>query len=332
LGYIWEYAYSLAAIFFISLIIFLDEGFDIIHAHQPPDAFVFIAAFYKLLGKRYLLDHHDLAPELYNARFRGHGNMIVFRILVWLERFSCYVADHIIATNQSYKQVERQRDHVPDRRITVVRNGPDLKELYITAPDPDLRKMARIVIGYLGVIGTQDGVDYLLRALQHLVYNLGRKDFICVIVGSGDALAGLRSFTRHLGISDVVLFTGWVDQLTDVARYLSSMDICVAPEPSDPYNDRSTAEKVMEYMALGKPIVAFDLPEHRFTAREAAVYAHPNDTLDFARNIVLLMDDPLRRERMGQKGRERIELELGWHCQVIALLESYNKLVLQEKE
>ena len=177
-------------------------------------------------------------------------------------------------------------------------------------------------------MGFHDGVDYLLRALQYLVYGLGRSDFFSVLVGAGDALPGLRSLTEQLGLADYVLFTGWVEH-TEFARYLSAADICIAPEPSNSYNDRSTTIKMMDYMALGKPIVAFDLPEHRFTAQDAAVYARPNDELDFAQQIASLMDDWVRRKKMGEKGRERIEKELAWSHQEKFLLEAYEALVSQ---
>ena len=327
LGYLLEYGYSMAAIFVISFIVLFRDGFDVVHAHHPPDAFAFIGAFYKLLGKRYVFDHHDLAPELYYARFEGGGSRIVYSALVALEKFACRIADHVIATNESYKTVEMQRGDVPEQRITVVRNGPDLNELCTTAPDLDLGNRDKMIIGYVGVTGTQDGLEYLLRALHHLVLDLGRRDFLCVVVGSGDALPRVKSLAQELSIGDYMLFTGWVDEPSEVARHLRTMDICVAPEPSDPYNDRSTAAKVMEYMALGKPMVAFDLPEHRFTAQDAAVYARPNDELDFARKIMLLMDDPERRKNMGQKGRERIETALDWSHQRPFLVELYEKLV-----
>jgi len=324
-GYLLEYGYAMIATFFLSLLVLLREGFDVVHAHCPPDTFVFIAAFYKLLGKLFVYDHHDLAPELYYARFGGSGNRLVYHVLVLLEKLSCQLADHVIATNQSYKTVEMQRGHVPEERITVVRNGPDLNHMQTVEPDPDLHQDGKTIISYVGQMGFQDGVDYLLRALQYLVYDLGRTDFFCVLVGTGDAWLSLKSLTEQLDLASHVLFTGWVKHM-EVARYLSAADICVAPEPSNSYNDRSTAIKMMEYMALGKPIVAFDLPEHRVTAQDAAVYARPNDELDFAQQIASLMDDPERRKKMGEKGRERVEKELAWPYQEKHLVEAYKAL------
>jgi glycosyltransferase involved in cell wall biosynthesis len=305
--------------------VLLREGFDIIHVHNPPDTFVFIAAFYKLLGKRFVYDHHDLAPELYYARFGGTGNPLIYNVLILLEKLSCQLADRVIATNQSYKTVEVRRGHVPEERITVVRNGPDLNLVRPMEPYPNLRQRGRTIINYVGRTASQDGVDYLLRALRHLICALDRTDFFCVIVGSGDALPDLQSLAEQLGLADHVLFTGWLEH-AEAIRYISTADICVAPEPSNPYSDRSTTIKMMEYMALNKPIVAFDLPEHRVTAQEAAVYARPSDELDFARQIALLMDNPEQRKRMGYIGRERVETELAWPHQEKHLLEAYEAL------
>jgi glycosyltransferase involved in cell wall biosynthesis len=325
LGYLWEYGYSMVATFIISLLVCLREGFDVVHAHNPPDTFVFIAAFYKLLGKQFVYDHHDLSPEMYYAVFGNKGNKLVHHTLVLLEKLSCRLADYVIATNQSYKTIAMQRGHVPEQRIIIVRNGPDLNRLRPVKPHSDLQCKDKTIIGYAGVIGLHDGVDYLLRALHHLVYNVGRRDFLCVLVGAGDALPGLQALTKQLGLVDHVLFTGWVAH-QEVAHYLAAADICVAPEPSNPYNDRSTMIKMMEYMALEKPVVAFDLPEHRFTAQGAALYVQPNDELQFAQALVELMDDPVRRQAMGSFGRQRIETELAWHYSVPDLLEAYRTL------
>jgi len=325
LGYLWEYGYSMVATFALSLLVFFREGFDVVHAQNPPDTFFLIAAFYKLFGKRFVYDHHDLAPEMYYARFRDNGNCLVYHALVLLEQLSCRLADRVIATNESYKTVEMERGRVPAERITVVRNGPDLELLQPVDPDPALRKRANTILGYVGKMGCQDGVDYLLRAVRHLVSDLHRRDVFCVIIGPGTVLPELKALAKELRIQEYIWFTGLVPH-EDLIRYLSTADICIDPDPSNPFNDRCTMIKMMEYMAFGKPIVAFDLPEHRVTAQDAAVYARPNDELDFARQIAALMDDPQRRQRMGKKGRERIETELAWSYQEKHLLEAYEAL------
>ncbi len=218
LGYRWEYGYSMAAIFLVSLRVLLREGFDIVHAHHPLHSFAFIGAFYRLLGKRYVLDHHDLAPKLYYARFGGTGIRIVYRALIALKKFACRVADHVIATNESYKIVELQRGDVPESKITIVRNGPVLNELGYTEWEPILRKKGKVILGYVGVMRAQDGVDNLLRALHHLVYDLVRTNCLCILVGSGNALPGLQSLAQQVNIADYVYFTGWVNHPAEVTR------------------------------------------------------------------------------------------------------------------
>lgn len=330
LGYIWEFAYATTVISVLSVVVLLREGFDILHVHNPPDTFFPIAAFHKLLGKRFVYDHHDLAPEMYYARFRGGGNRILYRILALLEKFTCRLADHVIATNESYRAVEMERGGVPAERITIVRNGPDLDSLKPVEPDPILRQKANTILGYVGRMGPQDGVDYLLRALYHLIYDLDRRDFFCVIIGKGDVLPELKALAKKLLIEDYVWFTGWIPD-EDLARYLSTADICIDPDPSNPFNDRCTMVKMMEYMARGKPTVAYDLPEHRVTAEDSALYAHANDELDLAKQIALLMDDPERRHKMGQIGRKRIETQLAWPHQEKNLLKAYASLALPAK-
>lgn len=209
-GYLREYGQSLVATFILSLVVLFRRGFDVIHAHNPPDTFVLVALFYKLLGKRFVFDHHDLAPEMYHARFPGKGNRFVYNALAFLESLSCRVADHVIATNQSYRAVEMERGGVPAERITIVRNGPDLTRLREAEPDPALRAKAPTIIGYAGIIGYQDGVEYLLRAIRRLVNDLGRTDFFCVIVGKGDARADMIELAGRLGLNERVWFTGWV--------------------------------------------------------------------------------------------------------------------------
>lgn len=323
LGYIVEYGYAMAAVFLFSLWVLAREGFDVVHAHCPPDSFALIAAVYKLMGKRYVFDHHDLAPEMYYyARFKNGGHPLVYKVLVGLEQLSCRLADRVIATNESYKAIEMDRGGVPEGRISVVRNGPDLKRIRPVEPDPDLQERASTILGFIGAMGPQDGLDYLLRALHHLVYDLDRTDVFCVIIGTGRVLEGLKSLAYELNVEDHVLFTGRIPD-REMIRYLSTTHICVDPDPSNPFNDRCTMIKMMEYMALGKAIVAFDLPEHRVTAQDAAVYARPNDELDFARKIAALMDDPEQRQRMGAVGVARIKTELAWSHQEMHLLTAY---------
>lgn len=331
LSYLWEYAYSMAASFLLSLMVFFREGFDAIHAHNPPDTFVFIAIFYKIFGKRFVHDHHDLSPEMYVARFHGGGRPLVYRALIGLEKLSCRLADRVIVTNESYKKVAKERARVPDALITIVRNGIELSRAMVPVePDQDLRQMGKTIIGYVGVMGVQDGVDYLLRALNYLLRGLGRDDFYCVIVGFGDALENLKTLAQELALQDHVRFTGPIFN-EKLRQILAAADICVDSSPANPYTDRSTMFKIMEYMSLSKPIVAFDLPEHRFTARGAAVYVTPNDEREFARALARLMDDRERRMVLGATGSGRIKTQLAWEYSVPNLLSVYRTVLLNAK-
>jgi len=243
-----------------------------------------------------------------------------------LEKLSLRYADHVIATNESYKAVEMRRGGVPPERITIVRNGPEANGGQLAEPDARLRQTGRTIIGYVGVMGPQDGLDYLLRALDHLVHDLGRTQVLCVLIGGhGSAQPSLKRLAKQLGLDDHVWFTGWVSDV-DLLRYIASADICVDPDPSNPFNDQSTMIKMLQYMAQAKPIVAFDLPEHRFTAQDAALYVQPNDELAFARALAQLMDDPKRREAMGAFGHERIRSKLAWHYSVQNLVGAYRQL------
>lgn len=325
LTYLWEYGYTMSVTFLLSLLVLRRQGFDVVHLHNPPDIFVVIAAFYKLIGKRFVFDHHDLSAEMYTMRFENGGHRLVYQTLLWLEKCCFRLADHVISTNHSYKTIAMQRGGVPETRVTIVRNGPDICMFKPVAPHPAVQTIGRqdkTILVYVGVMGVQDGVDYFLRALWHLVYDLKRTDVYAVLLGKGDAFASLQALAHQLNLDDYLLFTGWTE-LQEVPRYLSAADICVAPEPSNAYTDRSTTIKLMEYMAVGKPTVAFALPEHQFSAQDAALYAQPNEELDFARHIAALMDDPARRQRMGQRGLERITTELAWSYQAKHLLDAY---------
>ena len=323
-GYVTEYSYFTCACLLWSFYIAVAEGFDVIHAHNPPDTLVLVGAVHKLFGKKFVFDHHDLSPELYLSRYKT-TNGSVTRALMFFEKLSVKLADVVIATNESYKAIDVERHRVAADKVFVVRNGPDLKRVKSVEPDRDLVNMRKTIFGYVGVMNPQDGLDYLLRALAYLAQELKRPDFYCVLVGSGDSWEELRSQAKTLGIADHVRFTGPIpDQ--DMLRYLSTADICLDPNPSSPLNDVSTWIKVMEYMALGKPIVSFDLKETRVSAGESAIFVTPNDVPEFARAIRQLMDDPARRHQMGEWGRKRVHDALNWSVTSRNLLTAYSRL------
>jgi glycosyltransferase involved in cell wall biosynthesis len=327
-GYIFEYLYSALASLAVSVRVLRSQGFDIVHLHNPPDTLGLVAAVFKLLGKRVVFDHHDLAPEMYRARFGRRARRSVFWALIATERLCCKVADVVLATNDSYKRVDIERNGVAPDRIIVVRNGPGPIVLEPYIPDASLREGAESVVGYVGVIGYQDGLDYLLRAIRHLVHDHARTRLRCLIIGTGDALADLKTLARDLEIDSNIWFVG-EKRGSEVFRHLAAADVCVVPDPSNEYTDRSTMVKIMEYMALSKPIVAFDLPENRVSAGDSALYVVPNDERAFAQAIADLIDDPSKRKRMGDIGRERVEESLMWSFSIPPLLAAYERLAIR---
>jgi glycosyltransferase involved in cell wall biosynthesis len=323
-GYVGEYSYFTGACLVISVYVAFAEGFDAIHAHNPPDTLFVVGAVHKLFGKKFVFDHHDLSPELYRSRYTA-PNGAVTQALGLFEKLSLKLANMAIATNESYRQIDIERNGIAAEKVFVVRNGPDLNRVAEVEPDRDLAKKGCTILGYVGAMNPQDGLDYLLRALTHLVHDLKRKDFYCVLIGSGDSLDELREEAVTLGIADHVLFTGYIPD-KEMIRYLSTADICLDPNPSSPLNDVSTWIKVMEYMALGKPIVSFDLKETRVSAGESAIFVKPNDEAEFAKAISQLMDDPARRRRMGEWGRNRVHEALSWQVSSKSLLAAYGYL------
>jgi glycosyltransferase involved in cell wall biosynthesis len=325
IGYFTEYAYFTSACLALSIYVALRDGFDVIHANNPPDTLFVVGAFHKLFRKKFVFDHHDLSAELYLSRYKKTDGGLVTKVLRVLEWMSTRLADVVIATNESYRAIDIRRNGVDPDNVVVVRNGPDLKRVRLTAPDKSLQALGRTILGYVGAMNPQDGVDHLLRALSHVVRDLGRTDFYCVLVGDGDSRQALEAEAVALGIADRVRFTGFIPD-ADLVRYLSTADVCLDPNPSSPLNDVSTWIKVMEYMALGKPMISFDLKETRTSAADAALYVTPNDDMEFAKAIVRLMDDPAKRRAMGEFGRARVQRELGWHVTSQNLVKAYTRL------
>jgi glycosyltransferase involved in cell wall biosynthesis len=320
LGYGLEYALSLLLEFGLALRVALTRGFDVIHGCNPPDTVFVIARFFKLFGKRFIFDHHDINPELYEAKFGRRD--IWYRLLLRLERWTFAAADVSIATNDSYRRIAIERGGMDPSRVFVVRSGADLSRVRRAQPRAELRRGKRHLVGYVGVMGKQEGLDLLLESISYMRRTLGRDDTHFVVVGDGTELAALRALSRQLSIDDCVEFTGRVPDAT-LWEILNTADVCVNPDRANEMNDKSTMNKILEYMALGKPMVQFDLTEGRVSAGEASVYAQPNDVADFAVKLCALLDDPERRERMGQLGRRRVEAGLAWHHQIPQLLESY---------
>ena len=322
-GYAVEYAVALAWTFVLACRVLLTRGFDVIHACNPPDLFFLIGGFFRLFGKKFLFDHHDLNPELYEAKF---GRRDFFhRLMLKLEYWTFRSADISIATNESYRRIAMGRGRMPPERVFVVRSGPSLERLKILPPDARLKRGRRYLVGYVGVMGKQEGIDYLLRAACHIVFDLGRSDVHFGLVGGGTSFEEMKALAQELGVADHVTFTGRVPD-GEMLAMLNTADVCVNCDVVNELNDKSTMNKIMEYMALGKPIVQFDLAEGRYSARRASLYAQKNDAVDLAAKIVGLLDDPARRAEMGKYGRSRVENELEWRHEAPKLLAAYEAL------
>lgn len=322
-GYFLEYGWALFWEFSLALRIMLTRGFDVIHACNPPDMIFLLGLFFKLMGKKFIFDHHDINPELYEAKFGKRDGF--YKLLTLLERLTFKTANVTISTNDSYRQIAIERGSVKPNRVFVVRSGPNLERLKLMAPVKKWKQGRTFLIGYVGVMGKQEGIDYLLRAAQYIIGTLQREDVHFCLVGGGTSLNEMRQYAVSLGLANHVTFTGRVpDQV--LLEVLNTADVCVNPDIANTMNDKSTMNKVMEYMAIGKPIVQFDLTEGRFSAQEASLYAKRNDHIDMAQKIVHLLDHPQLRQEMGEYGRARVVNELEWQYEAPKLLAAYQAL------
>ena len=321
IGYFREYGSALREELRLAKKVYREIGFDVIHGCNPPDDIYMVASFFKKYGVKYVFDHHDICPELFEAKF-GSTKGLLYKSQVWLERQTYKHCTFAFVTNESYRRIAIERDHMPPERVIVLRSGPRLERLKQLPPDPSILRGYPYMVGYLGVIGQQEGVEYILQAAQYI--KARENDVFWGIVGGGPHLEALKKQAHEMGLDDCVEFTGRVPD-EEMLRYLNTADVCVNSDTYNAMNDKSTMNKVLEYMALGKPIVQFDLTEGRFSAQEASLYAARNDAVDMARQIRRLLDDPALRERMGRFGRERIVGELSWDKTSRALLEGYEK-------
>jgi glycosyltransferase involved in cell wall biosynthesis len=324
-GYLIEYAAALFWEFVLAWRVHFTRGFDIIHACNPPDLIFIVGGFFKfVLGKRFVFDHHDLTPELYEAKFGRRG--LLWHMMALFERATFWVADISIATNESYRHIAVERGGMDPDHVFVVRSGPNLARVREMPPNPVWRRGRRHLVAYVGVIGQQEGIELLLGAVCHVVETLARRDIQFVVVGKGPALDPMRELAARSGLADYVTFTGHVDDET-LFTILSTADVCVNPDRPNEMNDKSTMNKILEYMALGKPIVQFDLIEGRVSAQNASLYAEKGDVRGFGDNIVVLIDAPARRSEMGRVGQRRVRDELAWSHEVPKLLAAYQRVL-----
>ena len=328
-GFIAEYVYSFAATAWGTLRARRRGRFRVLQACNPPDIFWPIAMVLRALDRtRFVFDHHDLCPELYESRFPEGGLTLPYRGLRALERRTHRTADHVIATNDSYREIAIRRSGKSPADVTVVRTGPDPDVLRRGPEHPELRRGRPFLAAYIGVMGPQDGVDIVLRAADIVVHKLGRTDIAFTLIGGGDCFDELVALRDELDLGDYVEFTGRApDDL--VRRIMSTADVGLSPDPKNPLNDVSTMNKTMEYMAFELPVLAFDLRETRVSAAEAGVYVTPNDVQEYATALVDLIDDEPWRTRLGKLGRARVEEHLAWRHQRRAYLDVYRQLTNQ---
>lgn len=324
--YLKEYASAIFHEFRLLLKIFLKQGRqDVIHACNPPDL-IFLAAmpFFLLTKCKFLFDHHDINPELWIAKFGKKG--LGYHMMILAERMTYFFAKHAIVTNESYKQIAIERGHKKECDITIVRSGPNLDKLKVGDAKPEVKKGFNFLVGYVGVIGKQEGLDLLLKSIDYIVHKKNRTDIYFCLMGKGPALDDLRALNKKLDLEKFVEFPGRVSD-EFLADILNTADVCVNPDRPSEMNDKSTMNKIMEYMVFGKPIVQWTLKEGMFSAGKSSLYAKNTDTNDFAEKILWLLDNKEQAHEMGKFGRNRVETELSWNFEKPKLISAYKKIL-----
>jgi glycosyltransferase involved in cell wall biosynthesis len=321
LGYLVEYTQAIFWEFFLSCIIFFKKRFHVIHGCNPPDLIFITALFFKIFGVKYVFDHHDINPELYISKFEKKG--FFYKLMLLFEKLTFKTANYSIATNESYKKVAIERGGMDPDKVQVVRSGPKLERLKLIDPVIQLKKGRKYLIGYIGVIGEQEGLDLLLESAKYILSK--RDDVHFGIVGGGTHLVEIEKLCSEMGLSDYFDFYGRVDDQT-MLEVLNTADICVNPDKPTAMNDLSTMNKIMEYMALKKPIVQYTLKEGKYSAQDASLYATNTDPKDFGDKIIKLLDDEALRNKMGNYGYNRVLNELSWEHENKNLICIYNKV------
>lgn len=330
LGWMREYLNAAFWMLWICLRLLLTRGIDAIHACNPPDLLFAVAWPLRVFcGVRFLFDHHDLAPEVYLAKFGRRDRM--YRVLCRLEAMTYRLAHVVLATNESFKRIATQRDPIEPQRIFVVRNAPQAGRLVPAASKPALREGRAHLAVYLGVMNQQDGVDLLLDSIGHIIHTRGRRDTRFVLIGDGPERPGLIQRTQQMGLEPWVNFPGRITDGAVLSDYLNTASLCVCPDPRNAMNDHSTMTKVVEYLAMGKPVVAYDLRETRYSAADAAMYAPDNDPRQFGDLVIRLLDDAALRQQMGQRGKARYDQLLSWERSQEQLLRAYEKLLMEPR-
>lgn len=325
LSYILEYLTAIIATAWLTTVVFFREGFDVIQICNPPDLLILTAIPFKALGKKIVFDQHDLSPEIYEMHRNGTKGRWVVKVLLFLEKLTYACSDVVIVVNEACRKIAVGRGGKAEKDVFVVRNAPNVESFKGVRTDPALRCGAKYLITYVGMMGPQEGIDILLRGARHLAMEYKRNDFHVLMMGNGTVFETMKQYAEELGISGRISFTGHVGY-DRVMQGIASADVCLCPDPKTPLNDKCSLVKVVEYMSLGRPLVAFDLEEVRNSAGDAALYAQPNDENDFAAKINFLLDAPEARASMGEIGRKRVLNSLTWEHSEQALYAAYDKV------
>ena len=325
-GFIGEYASALWGETRCAFTAWRRQKFDVIHLCNPPDLLFLVAIPYKILaGVRVIYDVHDLWPEMFEVKFGKRG--LLYWCVRLAERCTLWLADAVIATNQSVLAIVKRRGNKKDAEVFVVRTAPDRLDTAVP-PDPQLKNGRQHLVGYIGVMGAADGVDYLLRAAHHIVQRRGRNDVQFLVMGSGPQYEALLKQRDALGVQECVEMPGRVSN-EFLFSALQTMDLGVACDPINDFNDHCTMNKTLEYMAFGKAQVMFGTREGRVSAGDAARYVMENSAEDLGDSIIELLDDESARAVMGESGRQRLNAELSWNKSVDQLLSVYRYAALQ---
>ena len=328
IGYLREYSTALKEEIRLAKKVYKEVGFDVIHGCNPPDDIYLVAKHFKKYGVKYVFDHHDICPELFEAKF-GHTSGPLYFSQIFMERQTYKTCTFAFVTNESYRKIAIERGKMDPKKVIVLRSGPKLERMKIQPPVESIKRGKKYMVGYLGVIGQQEGIEYILEAAKYCKEDLKRNDIFWGIVGGGPHVAALKAQCTQMRLDDCVEFTGRVpdQQLLD---YLNTADVCVNSDTYNSMNDKSTMNKILEYMALAKPIVQFELTEGHYSAQEASLYAEQNNAKDMADKIIYLLENPEVRKKMGEFGRNRVVNELSWEHTSKALLEGYEKFFTGE--
>lgn len=324
IGYLPEYAIAIFSQLCLALMIRARLRIDVVHICNPPDLLFLVALPLTMLGARLIYDHHDACPELMMAKGYRTGSWQV-RLNMLFERLTYRACDVSVETNESFRDIAISRGRMRPENVFVVRNAPESTRFADASADARYRYGRNHMVGYVGLMAIQDGLDYLIDAAHVIVAEWQRRDIQFVLVGSGPELGRLRERVRLMNLGDYIAFTGFIADATTLGSVLATADVCVSPDPANPLNNVSTMFKIMEYMALGKPIVQFDLHEGRVSAGDASLYVASNDATDFAKAIVRLIDDPEMRDQLGRISRQRITKDLSWEAQVPSVLAAYER-------